>query len=48
MCTGEEVRGRIKCARNSKNPRDLDIEIELGFEGKHMSKHAASQEYKLR
>jgi protein arginine N-methyltransferase 1 len=48
VCTGEEIRGHIKCARNAKNPRDLDIEIGVGFEGRHMPKHAATQEYRLR
>lgn len=47
VCADEEIRGRITCAPNPRNPRDLDIEIHYTFEGRHMT-HAATQQYHLR
>lgn len=47
VCTGEEVKGTISSAPNDRNPRDLDIHIDLAFEGKH-GKVTASQDFRLR
>eukprot|EP00624_Nannochloropsis_granulata_P006026 evm.model.NODE_4365_length_7507_cov_22.568668.1 len=47
VCTGEEVKGTISSAPNDRNPRDLDIHIDLAFEGKH-GKVKASQDFRLR
>lgn len=44
---GEVVEGRVVCAPNAKNPRDLDIEIEYRLEGKNGA-WANKQEYRLR
>lgn len=44
---GESIEGRIKCAPNPKNPRDLDIAIDYHLQGQHGSWNA-TQEYKLR
>jgi hypothetical protein len=48
ICGGEEIRGKIACKRNEKNPRDLDIEIQVDFDGKCMAGHNAVQQYRLR
>lgn len=48
VCNGEEIVGHIKCARNPKNPRDLDIAIDTSFQGKCMPAHSATQNYRLR
>jgi protein arginine N-methyltransferase 1 len=48
ICGGEEIRGQISCSRNAKNPRDLDIEIQVQFDGKCMAGHSATQQYRLR
>ena len=47
VCQGEELRGSITTKRNAKNPRDLDIGIDIKFAGRH-SKCDAHQEYRLR
>jgi len=39
--------GVIKCIPNSKNPRDLDIDLEYNFQGKKMSCRS-SQQFKMR
>ena len=46
VCGEEEIRGRISCRPNPRNPRDLDIEIQYNFEGRHM-RHSATQQYHL-
>ncbi len=47
VCAGEEIKGTISSAPNDRNPRDLDIHIDLTFEGKH-GKVQASQDFRLR
>jgi len=47
VCAGEEIRGKITCSPNSKNPRDLDIKISVDFQGRYMTQKA-TQEYRLR
>ncbi|CAN0105913.1 unnamed protein product [Heterosigma akashiwo] len=44
---GEQISGEISCARNKKNPRDLDIHIKLDFDGEDGSQHS-STDYRLR
>uniref|UniRef100_A0A7S4IXC9 Protein arginine N-methyltransferase domain-containing protein n=1 Tax=Odontella aurita TaxID=265563 RepID=A0A7S4IXC9_9STRA len=44
---GEEVNGTISCRPNSRNRRDLDIDIGLKFEGRHCQAEGMS-EYRLR
>ena len=34
-CRGEEIKGKISCAPNGKNPRDLDITMDYEFKGEH-------------
>jgi hypothetical protein len=36
VCAGEEIKGRIECSPNAKNPRDLDVQIAINFEGNCM------------
>jgi len=48
VCAGEEVRGKICCARNANNPRDLDISIDIEFEGKCNPRISSKQPYHLR
>mmetsp|Transcript_10204 Transcript_10204/g.12380 ORF Transcript_10204/g.12380 Transcript_10204/m.12380 type:complete len:340 (-) Transcript_10204:154-1173(-) len=48
VCNGEEINGHIKCTRNPKNPRDLDISINVDFQGKCMPSHSINQQYRLR
>ena len=47
MCAGEEIAGRIECAPNARNPRDLDITLAHSFVGRHMQVRA-EQVYRLR
>ncbi len=47
VCGGEQLTGRIASAPNARNKRDLDILIDVSFEGKH-SQCKASQEFRLR
>jgi protein arginine N-methyltransferase 1 len=47
VCDGEELVGRISCKPNEKNERDLDISLEIEFDGKH-SKVDKTVEYRLR
>jgi type I protein arginine methyltransferase len=35
VCKGEIFKGRLSCAPNSLNPRDLDFELQYHFNGKH-------------
>lgn len=44
---GEEITGNISCARNEKNPRDLDISISYNHAGAHDTT-SATHEYRLR
>jgi len=44
---GEKVKGTIKVGPNAKNPRDLDISLQIDFDGKFQSVHK-TQEYLLR
>jgi len=44
---GDVVSGTVSCKPNSKNPRDLDIEIHVDYEGKWNNIHK-TQEYLLR
>lgn len=47
ICAGEQLKGRIASAPNERNNRDLDIKIEVEFEGRH-SGCKISQEFRLR
>jgi len=44
---GDEIKGKLSCRPNKKNPRDLDIQISYDFSGKsgHIQK---TQDYFLR
>jgi len=44
---GEEIKGTLSCKPNAKNPRDLDIQITISFNGKHSNVNI-TQEYYLR
>jgi protein arginine N-methyltransferase 1 len=44
---GEEIRGTIKCTPNDKNPRDLDFEMELAFNGE-ITQLQTSMKYRMR
>lgn len=45
--SGEEITGVFKCAPNAKNPRDLDIELDVKFSGS-VSQLDAHMEYRMR
>lgn len=48
ICEGEEITGEITCKPNPKNERDLDISLDINFDGTHskiVNKHV---EYRLR
>ena len=48
ICEGEEITGQISCKPNPKNERDLDIGLDINFDGTHskiINKHV---EYRLR
>mmetsp|Transcript_29515 Transcript_29515/g.94775 ORF Transcript_29515/g.94775 Transcript_29515/m.94775 type:complete len:354 (+) Transcript_29515:188-1249(+) len=47
VCEDEKISGTITCAPNSGNPRDLDIELQLDFQGTISSMHG-TQKYRLR
>jgi protein arginine N-methyltransferase 1 len=47
-CAGEELSGVIACAPNSRNPRDLDIQISYQFAGRSNEPVSTVQEYRLR
>ena len=47
ICQGERVSGKLSCRPNKKNPRDLDINLQIHFDGSH-SKLDCSQDYRLR
>lgn len=44
---GETVTGELRCRPNAKNHRDLDIELQYAFAGKHMAAER-TQPYRLR
>uniref|UniRef100_A0A6B2L9Q5 type I protein arginine methyltransferase n=1 Tax=Arcella intermedia TaxID=1963864 RepID=A0A6B2L9Q5_9EUKA len=44
---GEVINGVLTCSPNAKNPRDLDIQIEMHYDGKEQKVHK-KQEYLLR
>jgi len=44
---GDVISGNLKVSPNSKNERDIDIEIHVDFDGKYQSLHT-SQQYILR
>ena len=48
VCAGEELKGRIKCVPNSRNHRDLDIDINYIFSGKNCEETDRSQKFYLR
>jgi protein arginine N-methyltransferase 1 len=43
---GDVIEGTLRCKKNAKNPRDLDIEIDIKFEGEHQ-KVDRTQKYLL-
>ncbi len=47
MARWVQVHGVLKCKPNAKNPRDLDIEIQYTFEGKH-GQCNRTQQYRMR
>lgn len=47
ICQGETINGVISAAPNSKNPRDLDIELSYEFQGKH-GECKRTQQYRMR
>jgi hypothetical protein len=47
VCEGEEITGRISCKPNVGNVRDLDIELDVKFDGSR-SKVDKHIEYRLR
>lgn len=47
VCEGEEICGQISCRPNPKNGRDLDIVMDVKFDGRH-SKADSKLEYHLR
>ena len=44
---GESLEGEIRVRRNEKNPRDVDILLQLALDGKHGS-YDLTQDYRLR
>ena len=47
VCAGESLSGRITCAPNARNVRDLDIALEFSLQGKR-AQMAGRQEYRMR
>mmetsp|Transcript_6039 Transcript_6039/g.17454 ORF Transcript_6039/g.17454 Transcript_6039/m.17454 type:complete len:209 (+) Transcript_6039:3-629(+) len=47
VCTGETIRGEIGCKPNKKNPRDLDIDLSISFQGRYSSIEE-KMDYRLR
>ena len=47
ICDGETIHGTISCKPNNKNPRDLDIKLNVNFTGRH-SRLESNMDYKLR
>lgn len=48
VCEGEEIRGMISCVPNPKNERDLDIALDINFDGAHSKLINKRLEYRLR
>lgn len=48
ICEGEELVGRISCKPNTKNERDLDISLDINFDGTHCKVIDKRVEYRLR
>lgn len=48
ICEGEELVGRISCKPNTKNERDLDISLDINFDGTHSKVIDKRVEYRLR
>ena len=48
ICEGEEITGQISCKPNPKNKRDLDIGLEINFDGTHSKIIDKHVEYRLR
>ena len=48
VCKGETMDGSICCKPNKKNPRDLDIGVNLDFHGRHSSLNNKHIQYRLR
>ncbi|KAI9500480.1 S-adenosyl-L-methionine-dependent methyltransferase [Coemansia spiralis] len=46
VCKGDTIKGRIGCAPNAENPRDLDITIDYSMEGK-VDSSAERIQYKM-
>jgi len=44
---GESLEGEIRVRRNEKNPRDVDIHLQLALDGEHGS-YEVAQDYRLR
>jgi len=44
---GDELKGWLSCKPNAKNPRDLDIDVHIDYDGQYNSIHK-TQEYLLR
>merc|ERR1740139_1895433 len=44
---GESLEGEIRVCRNEKNPRDVDIHLQLALDGEHGS-YEVTQDYRLR
>jgi protein arginine N-methyltransferase 1 len=44
---GETITGSLRCRPNAKNHRDLDIELDYAWEGKHGST-SKTQAFRLR
>jgi protein arginine N-methyltransferase 1 len=48
VCAGEELRARIKCWPNTRNHRDLDIDMHYEFNGKNNEAVICEQKFHLR
>jgi protein arginine N-methyltransferase 1 len=48
ICEGETIEGEITCKPNTKNRRDLDIAVQLGFKGRHSELSDRTHQYRLR
>lgn len=48
VCEGEDITGRISCRPNSNNVRDLDIDLDINFDGAHSQIVNKRVEYRLR
>lgn len=48
VCNGEVLEGCIKSSPNIRNARDLDIELNYEFQGRHTQMPLVSQQFRLR